>query len=88
LDRVIEALRLIISLVIEVYYLTFFIQEDIIKMAPSRVNSDKKQAKCLIDRVEEDPFCIDSEWENLFQLQVKLQFIWLRRHLKNFIINV
>jgi hypothetical protein len=52
-------LREIIWLVIEVYYWTFFIQEDITSMAPSRVDPNRKQAKSSIDQVEEDPFCID-----------------------------
>ncbi len=46
-------------LVIEVYYRTFFIQEDIITMVPSRVHPNWKQAKSLIDQVEEDPFVFD-----------------------------
>jgi hypothetical protein len=37
----------------------FFIQEDIIKMAPSRVDLNKKLAKSSIDQVEEDPFYLD-----------------------------
>ncbi len=28
-------------------------------MAPSRVDPNQKQAKFLIDQVEEDPFCFD-----------------------------
>ncbi len=36
-----------------------FIQEDIIKMAPIRVDPNKKQAKLSIDQVEEDPFYLD-----------------------------
>jgi hypothetical protein len=39
--------------------LNFFIHEDIISMAPSRVDPNKKQAKSSIDQVEEDPFCND-----------------------------
>ncbi len=35
------------------------IQEDIISMAPSRVNPNWKQVKSSIDQVEEDPFCFD-----------------------------
>ncbi len=35
------------------------IQEDIIKMAPSRVDPNKKQAKSSIDQVEEDPLYLD-----------------------------
>ena len=46
-------------LVIEVYYRTFFIQEDIITMAPSRVDPNRKQAKSSIDQVEEVPFVFD-----------------------------
>jgi hypothetical protein len=37
----------------------FFIQEDIIKMAPSRADPNKKQAKSSINQVEEDPFYLD-----------------------------
>jgi hypothetical protein len=39
--------------------LNVFIQEDIIKMAPNRVDPNKKQAKSLIDQVKEDIFYLD-----------------------------
>jgi hypothetical protein len=81
LDRVIEALRSIIWLVIEV------IQEDIIKMAPSRVHSNKKEQNLQLIEWKKIHFGL-IEWEQLFQLQVKLQFIRLRRQLKNYIMNV
>jgi hypothetical protein len=37
----------------------FYIQEDIIKMAPSRVNPNKKQAKSSINQVDVDSFYLD-----------------------------
>jgi hypothetical protein len=38
----------------------FFIQEDIVSMAPSRVDPNWKQAKSSIDQVEEELFFIDT----------------------------
>jgi hypothetical protein len=45
--------------VIEVFYLTFFIEEDIIKMVPRRVDQNKKQANSSINQVNKDPFYLD-----------------------------
>ncbi len=56
-------------------------------MVPSRVDPNKKQAKSSIDQVEEDLFYIDT-MARLFHVQVKLQFIWQRGHIKNYIMNV
>ncbi len=56
-------------------------------MAPSRVDPNQKQAKSAIDQVEKIRSVL-IEWQELFQLQIKLQFIWLGGHLKNYIINV
>jgi hypothetical protein len=56
-------------------------------MAPCRVDPNKKQAKSSIYQVEEDLFWI-VEWQELFQLQVKLQFIRLRGYPKNYTMNV
>ncbi len=41
------------------YYSTFSIQGEIIKMVPSRVDSNKKRAKSSIGQVEEELFWID-----------------------------
>jgi hypothetical protein len=56
-------------------------------MAPGRVDSNNKQAKSSIGRVEEELFYIDT-MVKVFQFQIKLQFIWLGKHPKNYIMNV
>ncbi len=53
-----------------------FNQEDIIKMAPSRVDPNKKQAQSSIDQVEEDPFYLDrmARTVNSFSSQVTVSY--------------
>jgi hypothetical protein len=57
-------------------------------MAPSKeVDPNQKQARSSNDKVEEDLFLL-IEWQELFQFQVKLQFIWQKCHLETYIMNV
>ncbi len=56
-------------------------------MAPSRVDPNWKQANLKLIKWKKIRFVL-IEWQEPFQLQVKLQFIWLRGHLKIYIMNV
>jgi hypothetical protein len=66
----------------------FFIQEDIIKMVPSRVDPNNKQESLQSIRRKKIPFILIEWQEVLIHFQVKLQFVMLRRHLENYIMNV
>jgi hypothetical protein len=56
-------------------------------MAPSKVDPSWKQARSSNDKEEENLFLL-IEWQELFQVQGKLQFIWQKCHLKIYIMNV
>ncbi len=65
----------------------FFIQEKKIAMASSKVDPNKKQARSSNDKDGEHLFLL-IEWQTLFQVQVKLQFLWQKYHLEIYIMNV
>ncbi len=65
----------------------FFIQEKNIPMEQSKVDPNKKQARSSNYRDGERLFFID-RMQTLFQVQVKLQFIWQKCHLEIYIMNV
>jgi hypothetical protein len=66
----------------------FYIQEDIIKMMPSRVDPNKKQAKSSINQVEEDPFYLDRMARTVNSFPSQATLIMLRGHLECYIMNV